>query len=234
MFFSILMLFVAVVLAIPAITGKGKLLTTENIKKDKIPLYKKCLRIAYACMIVIVLFMAFFNFIEKEAYVQTNYYEFTEEYLAADGQVHPAGESHDYEEMRALIVQTESSGGSLCAPSESDPIPVKYTHTVYTLQEKYAFLGFLNDDPETAYKTARILNLVGLGVSMAIVFFIFIFINRMTDKKAQQQNSRSAKQNPVRPSMPRGAFDFSDYKDEVEVKDDMFSDARSDESSKKK
>ena len=79
MFFSILMLFVAVVLAIPAITGKGKLLTTENIKKDKIPLYKKCLRIAYACMIVIVLFMAFFNFIEKEAYVQTNYYEFTEE-----------------------------------------------------------------------------------------------------------------------------------------------------------
>ena len=56
----------------------------------------------------------------------------------------------------------------------------------------------------------------------------------MTDKKAQQQNSRSAKQNPVRPSMPRGAFDFSDYRDEVEVKDDMFSDVTEDKASKKK
>ena len=46
----------------------------------------------------------------------------------------------------------------------------------------------------------------------------------MGDKKAQQQNARSSKNNPVRPSLPRGAFDFTDYKDEVEVKDDRFND----------
>ena len=78
------------------------------------------------------------------------------------------------------------------------------------------------------------MNFVGLGLSMVIVFGLFFFINRMTDKKAQQQNSRAAKRNPVRPSMPRGAFDFSDYKDEVEVKDDMFSDATEEKPSKKK
>ena len=228
MFFSLLMLFVAGVLAIPVITGKGKLLSTENIKKDKIPTYKKWLRILYAVMIVVVLLMAFFNFVEKEAYVQTNYYEFTADYLGADGQVHPAGEEHDTEEMQSLIVQTENSGGSLCAPAQGDPLPVKYVRSETVLQEKYTSLGFI------PYRTARIMNFVGLGVSMVIVFGLFFFINRMTDKKAQQQNSKAAKQNPVRPSMPQGAFDFSDYKDEVEVKDDMFSDAGSENHAKKK
>ena len=94
MFFCLLMLFVAVVVAIPAFTGKGKLMSTENIKKDKIPTYRKWLRIFYGILFVIVLLMAFFNFAEKVAYVQTHYYEFTEDYLGADGQVHPAGESH--------------------------------------------------------------------------------------------------------------------------------------------
>ena len=216
MFFSILMIAIAVVLAIPVITGRGKLMSTENIKKDKIPTYKKWLRILYAIMIVIVLFMAFFNFVEKEAYVQTHYYEFTEDYLATDEQVHPAGEVHSVAEMQELLVPSESSGGSLCAPAQSDPLPVKYLRTETTLKEKYSFLGFVS------YQTARILNFVGLGLSLVIVFCLFFFINRVTDRKAQQQNSKSAKKNPVRPSMPRGAFDFSDYKDEVEVKDDRF------------
>ncbi len=228
MFFSILMIAIAVVLAIPVITGKGKLMSTENIKKDKIPTYKKWLRILYAIMIVIVLFMAFFNFVEKEAYVQTHYYEFTEDYLATDEQVHPAGEVHTVAEMQQLLVPSESSGGSLCAPAQGDPLPVKYVRTDTALQEKYAFLGFI------PYQTARIMNFVGLGLSMVVVFGLFFFINRMTDKKAQQQNSRAAKRNPVRPSMPRGAFDFSDYKDEVKVKDDMFSDAGSEKPAKKK
>ena len=210
MFFCLLMLFVAVVVAIPAFTGKGKLMSTENIKKDKIPTYRKWLRIFYGILFVIVLLMAFFNFAEKVAYVQTHYYEFTEDYLGADGQVHPAGESHTVDEMREILIPTESSG-SLCAPSDTSALPYKYTGTTYTLDERYAFMDFIS------YKTAHILNFVGLGVSMAVVFILFIFINRMTDKKAQQQNSRAAKRNPVRPSMPKGAFDFSNYRDEVQV-----------------
>lgn len=228
MFFSLLMLFVAGVLAVPVITGKGKLMTTENIKKDKIPTYKKWLRIMYAVMIVMVLAMAFFNFVEKVAYEQVHHYEFTEDYLGADGQVHPAGESHTVSEMQQLIVQTESSGGSLCAAADSEPLPVQYTGTDINLVEKYAFLGFV------PYETARIMNYVGLGLSLVIIFGMFFFINRMTDKKAQQQNSRAAKRDPVRPSLPRGAFDFSDYKDEVEVKDDMFDGVKQEIPSKKK
>ncbi len=210
MFFCLLMLFIAVFVAIPAFTGKGKLMSTENIKKDKIPAYRKWLRILYGVLFVVVLLMAFFNFAEKVAYVQTHYYEFTEDYLGADDQIHPAGESHTREEMIEILVPTESSG-SLCAPTDTSALPYKYTGTTYTLDERYAFMGFI------PYQTAHILNFVGLGVSMAVVFALFVFINKMTDKKAQQQNARAAKRNPVHPSLPKGAFDFSDYQDEVQV-----------------
>ena len=228
MFFCLLMVAVAVVLAIPVITGKGKLMSTENIKKDKIPTYKKWLRILYAIMIVVVLFMAFFNFVEKVAYVQEHFYEFTEDYTGADGQVYPAGVRHNVDEMREILVPTESTTGSLCAPADTSALPYKYVGTTYTLDERYAFVGFMS------YQTARIMNFVGLGLSLIIVFALFFFINRMTDKEAQKKNSRAAKQNPVRPSMPKGAFDFSDYKDEVEVKDDMFSEEKLETPPKKK
>ena len=85
MFFSLLLLVVAGVLAVPVFTGKGKMMNTENIKKDKLPTYRKWVRVLYALMMVTVLCMAFFNFVEKEAYVQTNYFEFTEPDVGADG-----------------------------------------------------------------------------------------------------------------------------------------------------
>ncbi len=227
MFFCLLMVAVAVVLAIPVITGKGKLLSTDNIKKDKIPTYKKWLRILYAVMMVVVLLMAFLNFVEKVAYVQNHYYEFTEDYQGADGLVHPAGESHNVDEMRQILIPTESSG-SLCAPPDASTLPYRYTGTTYTLDERFAFVGFI------PYQTAHVLNFVGLGVSMIIVLALFIFINRMTDKDVQKKNAQAKGKGPVRPSMPKGAFDFSDYKDEVEVKDDMFDDVKQEVPSKKK
>ena len=213
MFFSLLMVVIAVFLAYSAITGKGKLLATENIKKDKIDTYKKWLRILYAVMMVIVLCMAFFNFVEKVAYVQTHYYEFTEDYLGADEKVHPAGESHPTDEMIEILIPTETTTGSLCAPADTSELPYKYTGTTYTLDERYSALGFI------PFQTARILNFIGLGVSMVVVLGLFLFINRMTDKEVQKKNAqkKNTAKGPVRPSMPRGAFDFSDYKDEVEV-----------------
>lgn len=229
MFFSLLMVVIAVFLAYSAITGKGKLMATENIKKDKIGTYKKWLRILYAVMTVIVLCMAFFNFVEKAAYTQTNYYEFTEDYLGADEKVHPAGESHPTDEMIEILIPTESSSGSLCAPVDTSELPYKYTHTTYTLDERYSFLGFI------PYQTAHILNFVGLGLSLVVVLALFIFINKMTDKEAQKKNAqkKSAAKGPVRPSMPKGAFDFSDYQDEVDVPAD-FADEAPEIPSKKK
>lgn len=219
MFFSILLLAVAVVVAIPAFTGNGKLMSTENIKKDKLPVYKKWLRILYAIMLVVVVLMSFFNFAEKVAYVQTHHYEFTEDYLGADEKVHPAGESHDTAEMLEILLPTETSG-SMCASADPASLPYKYTGTTYTLDEKYAFLSFI------PYQFAHVMNFVLLGMSMVVILALFIFINKMTDKEAQKKNAqaRSQAKGPVRPSMPKGAFDFSDYKDEVEVKDDTFFD----------
>ena len=229
MFFSLLMVVVAVVLAIPVFTGKGKLMATENIKKDKIDTYKKWLRILYAVMMVIVLCMAFFNFVEKAVYIQTNYYEFTVDYMGADEKMHPAGESHPTDEMIEILVPTESTTGSLCAPADTSELPYKYTHTTYTVDERFAFLSSI------PYQTARILNFVGLGVSMVVVLALFIFINKMTDKDAQRKNTqkKNAAKGPVRPSMPKGAFDLSDYQDEVEVAADFADDAQEIPSKKK-
>ena len=229
MFFSLLMVVIAVFLAYSVFTGKGKLMAVENIKKDKIGTYKKWLRILYAVMMVIVLLMAFFNFVEKVAYVQTNYYEFTEDYLGADEKVHPAGESHPTDEMIEILIPTESSGGSMCAPVDTSELPYKYTGTTYTLDEKYSFVSFI------PYQTARILNFVGLGVSLVVVLALFIFINKMTDKDLQKKNyqKKNSSKGPVRPSMPKGAFDFSDYQDEVEVAAD-FADETQEIPSKKK
>ena len=229
MFFSLLMVAIAVFLAIPVFTGKGKLMATENIKKDKIPTYKKWLRILYAVMMVIVLCMAFFNFVEKVAYVQTNYYEFTEDYMGADEKMHPAGESHDTDEMIEILVPTESTAGSLCAPADTSALPYKYTGTTYTLDERYAFVGSI------PYQTAHILNFVGLGVSLVVVLALYIFINKMTDKDAQKKSAqkKNAAKGPVRPSMPKGAFDFSDYQDEVDVPADFANEAQEIPSKKK-
>ncbi len=229
MFFSILLLAVAVVVAIPAFTGKGKLMSTDNIKKDKLTAYKKWLRILYAIMLVVVVLMAFFNFAEKVAYTQTHYYEFTEDYLGADEKVHPAGESHDTAEMIEILLPTETSG-SMCASADPSTLPYKYTGTTNTLDERYSFLSFI------PYQFAHVMNFVLLGLSMVVILALFIFINKMTDKEAQKKNAQTKGKNkgPVRPSMPKGAFDFSDYKDEVEVKDDRFFDEPKEGPAKKK
>ena len=173
-------------------------------------------------MLVVVLLMSFFNFAEKVAYTQTHYYEFTEDYLGADEKVHPAGESHPTDEMIEILIPTESSGGSMCAPVDTSELPYKYTGTTYTLDEKYSFVSFI------PYQTARILNFVGLGVSLVVVLALFIFINKMTDKDLQKKNyqKKNSSKGPVRPSMPKGAFDFSDYQDEVEVPADFADEAQ--------
>ena len=56
----------------------------------------------------------------------------------------------------------------------------------------------------------------------------------MTDKALQQKNSQAKNaKGPVRPSMPKGAFDFSDYQDEVEVAADFADEAQEIPSKKK-
>ena len=85
------------------------------------------------------------------------------------------------------------------------------------------------------YQTAHILNFVGLGVSLVVVLALFIFINKMTDKEAQKKSTqrKNAAKGPVRPSMPKGAFDFSDYQDEVDVPADFADEAQEIPSKKK-
>jgi len=213
MFFCVILLAIAVYLAIPVFTGKGKLLTTENIKKDKVDTYVKYIRIIYLVLFIVVLLMAAFNFVEQVAYTTTHHYEFTEDYMGADGNLHPAGESHTVEEMQQILIPTEASG-SLCAPVDSESIPYRYTGTTHTLKEQYSFLSFLPFD------TVHVLNFITLGLSMIVIVGLFIFIQKFTDKEAKKK-AQAARTSPVRPSMPKGAFDFSDYQDEVDVPADF-------------
>ncbi len=226
MIFTLLLLFIAVFLGIAVFSGKGKLMSTDTVKKEKVAQYTKGLRIMYAVMLVVVLFMAFFNFVEKVAYTQTNYYEFTESYLGKDGNTYAAGVPHTTEEMIEILNPTESSG-SLCGTTSTEELPYRYSETTYTLDERYAFLGFV------PYQTAHVANFVCLGLSMAVIVVLFVFINKMSDKEAQKKKANTSKRDPVRPSMPKGAFDFSDYKDEVNVAAD-FADEPQDVPGKKK
>ena len=97
MLFSLLLAGIAVFLSIPVFSGKGKLMNTDNIKKDKVNVFKKWIRILYALMMVMLLVMAFLNFAEKVAYTQVDIYEFTEDYMGKDEVLHPAGEQHTRE-----------------------------------------------------------------------------------------------------------------------------------------
>ena len=225
MMFCIVLLAIAVYLAIPVFTGKGKLLTTENIKKDKIDAYVKYMRLIYLALFIVVLLMAAFNFVEQVAYTTEHHYEFTEDYTGADGNVYPAGEDHTTAQMQQILVPTESSG-SMCAPVDPETVPYRYTGTTHTLKEQYSFLSFL------PFETVHVLNFITLGLSMLIIVGLFIFIQRFTDKE-QKKKAKATRNSPVRPSMPRGAFDFSDYQDEVEVKDDMFEEEQQAKPSKK-
>lgn len=225
MMFSFMLIVIAIVVAVPAITGKGRMLNTEYIKKDKVATYRKWMRLIYGLMAVVALVMAFFNFVEKEAYAQTHYYEFKETYVGKDGVTYPAGEKHSVAEMLEIIKDEDKpASNSLCTPTDTDALPYQFVETTYTLQEKYqnTFLSSIS------YRTARVLNYVALGLSMAIIFTLFLFMNMMTDKAAQKK-AREQANSPVRPSMPNGAFDFSDYKDEVEVTPDKFSEPAPDQ-----
>ena len=225
MFFCVILLAIAVYLAIPVFTGKGKLLSTQNIKKDKVDAYVKYLRLFYLALFIIVLLMAAFNFVEQVAYTTDYHYEFTEDYMGADEQLHPAGESHTVNEMREILIPTETSG-SLCSPADPETLPYRYTGTTHTLKEQYGFLSFLPFD------TVHVLNFITLGLSMIVIICLFIFIQKFTDKEAKKK-AQAARTSPVRPSMPKGAFDFSDYQDEVDVPAD-FAEEKQEIPSKKK
>ena len=216
MLFSLLLAGIAVFLSIPVFSGKGKLMNTDNIKKDKVNVFKKWIRILYALMMVMLLVMAFLNFAEKVAYTQVDIYEFTEDYMGKDEVLHPAGEQHTREEMQEILIPTESYG-SLCAASSTMP-PYKLVETQHPVNEQYSFV-----EKVISYKTAHLLNFICFGLCMALFIGLYIFTNIMTDKEAQKK-ARAAASSPVRPSMPNGAFDFSDYKDEVEVGPDMIDD----------
>lgn len=214
MLFCVIMVALAVYLLYSVISGKGKLLATENIRKGKEAQYVKHLRLIYLVLAIVILFMAAFNFAEQVAYRTDYYYEFTDTYEGADGQTHVAGERHTVSEMQQIIIANES--GSMCAPSEAtDQIaPYRYVETTHTLKPQYSFLSFLS------YEAAHTLNYVTLGVSMLVIIWLFIFIRLMTDQKAKKKAKEEAARKSMHPSMPSGAFDFEDYEDQVCVEPD--------------
>ena len=211
MFFSLIMLAVAVYLAKPVFTGKGKLLEADHIKEGKEKAFKRYARLIYAGLFIAVLLMASVNYVTNVGYTAVYHYTFTEDYTDADGILHPKGEENTADEMSAInMVQDESSSsssGSMCATTSSETAsnPYEYTGTTYTLSKEW--LSFIS------YSTAKILNYVILGITMALVIGLFIFINMMTDKEAKKKDEAAVVTAQRR--MPDGAFNFDDYEEEI-------------------
>ena len=215
-FMSLILIVVAVYVAKPAFTGKGKLMTIEHVKKDKEKTAKKGLRVAYLVMFFCSLCMIGVNYLQNTAFPIESYkVTFNEAYTAADGTTYEAGqvENMTAEQMNALYTvpeseteSTSSSGtGSCMSAANVASVPCTY-ESVYgstNITEKIP-----GADINAKYKLVRIMSTVLFCISLSDIVFLMIFINKMTDKKekAKAQTASTGR----RVSMPSNAFRFDE------------------------
>ena len=117
----IFLLAVAVYVAIPVFTGKGKLMQLQYIKEGREKATRKGLRIAYLVMFICSLLMAGVTYIENNQFtVQSYTCTFTEDFTAADGTVYTNGQTVDLtpEEYQALA-STDTTATATAEPAEA-------------------------------------------------------------------------------------------------------------------
>lgn len=200
----LMMLFVAVYLAKPVFTGKGKLLEAENLKEGKEQDFKKYLRLLYTGVFVMSLLIGFVNIASEYGYTRANLITFTQDYVDNHGVEYKAGEVYSEEELIAkefeLVPSTQQQSASLCAPVPQQELPYSVEQQEPVL--KWQWLSFL------PLATMLVLNYVFMGISVLLVVGIFVVMNIYTDKekKAKAQEAAVGR----KPSMPSAAFDFDE------------------------
>lgn len=240
-FFSIIMLAMALYVLVGGITGKGKLYAVDGVPEEKLPKFKKSLRILY---IIMGLFMALntgLSYLRDQMYTyQAPAAEQTETVTpeeaedaelateaaqnAAEAEAAPAEEPAADEAEAEAVTETaaEAAGTDSAEPETATAAEtaggagtvVETTSSGYQIvrTDKYPSLTI-------GYKTLNVLAFIMLGITMAAVIGMFVVINKFVDKeaarKAQEEKGGSNRRGGSSgSSMPASAFEFDDEPEE--------------------
>ena len=219
-FMTIILAVVAVYVAKPAFTGKGKLMEIENVKEGKEKIAKKGLRICYLVMFFSSLLMILVTLFQNRGFTVNSYtVTFNDAYSVPGGTSYEKGQEvvMTAEELNALYTSntsdsssssSSSSSGFSCAPSASNyvAVPCKYAPIYETTEYSEKLPG---KDAAEKYQFIRTMSVILFGISLADIIFLLVFTNKMTDK-AKKQKAQERAQTGRRPAMPSGAFNFDE------------------------
>ena len=219
--FPLVLLGIACYVLYSAITGKGKLFATDNIKEDKVADFKKWLRLIYAGLGVVMLILALLSayqkvlFCDVECKLSDTFKTDFADSITADGTVADSSLQVDtvyaysdlYTQVSALGKSIQSQHVDFPRGDDGDYVYLGIGETPSARNETFTKLRNVFSN-----RVSNILTWVFMGLALLIVAGVFIRTNRFTDKekleKAKQQ-SRSGGS-----TLPSSAFDFEEKESE--------------------
>lgn len=221
--FTIVLLVIAFYVIWSAIRGEGKLFSTEYIYEEKIPEFKKILRILYGCMGFVMLCMALLTGIQTVLYKDTAFTlndQFETdyaEYIAEDGTLNIEGlETYNVNDAYPTATMSTILQGlpdlSIEEETEQKTTPVYYEE-VGKLSMGETKVGenetFASWKEVLTNKTIGILTWICMGLTVVGIVILFIVIRKYTNKEKQQEATAQASGS----SMPKSAFEFDENTD---------------------
>lgn len=224
---TVILLGIAIYVLYSAITGKGKLFVTENIKEEKIESFKKILKKLYLGMGIVMLIMALISGLQNLIY---NGYgcEFTddfavyyEDHIEDDGTIVVDALEGEYHVDQIYPAATITSIINALPKPEVEPDEGAAVYLYqYALQEDGEtpyFLGLGESEPDQneffaklrsifSNKLLQIISGVLMGFAVIAIVFLFILIRKYTDKDKQAKSRAQAEGR----SMPSSAFNFDE------------------------
>lgn len=216
--FTIILFVIAFYVIWSAIKGEGKMFATENIYEDKIPQFKKILRILYGCMGLVMFGMAFFTGAQTAIYNDTaftlndqfeaDYAEYIDEegVLTIEGlEAFNVNDAYPTATMSSILQGLPSIAQEGEEASKTMPI---YYEEVGRLSIGETQVGqnefFTACKEKFSVLTLDICSWVCMGLSILGIVALFIIIRKFTDKEKQKKTVAQANGS----SMPSSAFDF--------------------------
>lgn len=221
--FTLVLLGIAGYVLYSTITGQGRLFATDNIKEDQVGAFLKLIRPLYGVLGGLLLLMALLSGYQNAVFSE-NVYRFTDDFrtyfadqIAPDGSIKDTGanvnEVYGYTKMASVFQKLEQ-------PTVPEGVTPNYAEALTDANGDYVFLGVGETEQnqnETfaklrgvlSYKASRIVNWMLMGLAAATVVFLFVLMNRFTDKEKAAKAKEKARQSGSQ-SMPSSAFEFDE------------------------
>ena len=225
--FTLILLAISGYVLYSAFTGKGRLYSVDNIKEEKIPLFRKILKPLYLALGIILLLMACTSAYQNIVYSDVTY-QFGKDFpvyfadrVDADGNI--LDKDGKVTSMRIDGIYTYNEMSSVFSTLKQPEVPEGET-PVYAEAAKDAsgeilYMGLGESAPgqnETyaklrsviSYRATQILTWILMGIALAMVISLFVLMNRFTDKEKAAKAKAKARTGSA--SLPSSAFEFED------------------------